>query len=437
MNNTFHNPALAPNLLVNRLAQRLHLLDATIAFLCVTAYVLRLSLLTFLMNTSVSNTLFFASSTLLILAILCVLVGGVRAIDTFGMLMIVATGASLLCCERLHYVLPRWGGWVVMFWSFGPVCWTQKAAFFRSSMFSAAKFVFVMAVLLSACWWLMGLPNLGRGDFTGVMWHSMTLGAMSGFVGVVAIARAQASSRFVWYAVFGLSCILTLLASSRAALAGLALGTLIVMVLSAKRNILLSWILVMLGLFVASVPQASLEVLSTVTPEAFVSGLARKSWEHTREAHWEARWEEFLYSPLTGVGLGSAWEDTAGFDPETGAVETGSSYLAILSMTGILGASAFSLLVLSLAWKVYSKGKLIPDFKRLEICGLAGFWFVHLGAEGYIYAVGSPMALVFWLWLGCLGDEMRSLPSCRRNKVALPWTRPYMSTPQARHTLAA
>ena len=35
---------------------------------------------------------------------------------------------------------------------------------------------------------------------------------------------------------------------------------------------------------------------------------------------------------------------------------------------------------------------------------LTAFWAVHLGAEGYIYAVGSVFALVFWLWLATVGN---------------------------------
>jgi hypothetical protein len=50
---------------------------------------------------------------------------------------------------------------------------------------------------------------------------------------------------------------------------------------------------------------------------------------------------------------------------------------------------------------------------QLELVGLAGFWTVHLGAEGYVYGVGSLLGLSFWLWLGWLGDVVQAAAAKR------------------------
>jgi hypothetical protein len=93
-------------------------------------------------------------------------------------------------------------------------------------------------------------------------------------------------------------------------------------------------------------------------------------------------------------------------DEESGGVETGSSYLAILSMTGCGGAAAWLVFAAGLVRRVRLSWTAMAENERLQTCAMAGFWAVHLGAEGYIYAVGSAMGITFWLWLGNLSDEL-------------------------------
>jgi O-antigen ligase len=161
------------------------------------------------------------------------------------------------------------------------------------------------------------------------------------------------------------------------------------------------------------IPAASVDLVVSLLPNEVTAGLTQKSWNNSREMHWQARWDEFLSSPFTGVGFATAWEDTIGVDDETGAVETGSSYLAMLSMTGYVGGVACLLLALSLAMRLLACWPILTERQRLEIGSSASFWLVHLGAEGYIYAVASLLGLTFWLWLGCLNDELHAVTALR------------------------
>jgi O-antigen ligase len=332
--------------------------------------------------------------------------GGVVPLRWLGLGMIAAAAASLMTCEDLEFARARWAGWSLMLVAVGPVSNAPRAREFRRSLMEIVLAAIVAVTLISAAWWIVGLPNMGRGDFTGIMWHSMTLGPLAALAGLTALSRAMSRGSLAWLGVFAASAGVATLAASRSALAGMALGALILAALKLKRRPLISAVVLAAGLVMGVAPDFSLGILSGVLPENVTAGLMRKSWEHTREAQWDARWEEFLYSPATGVGFASGWEDTAGYNEETGAIETGSSYLSILSMTGVFGAWAFLMLVISAGLRTLKVWRRLEERQKSEIACFAGFWAVHLGAEGYIYGVGSLMGLTFWLWLGRLCDQL-------------------------------
>jgi O-antigen ligase len=132
--------------------------------------------------------------------------------------------------------------------------------------------------------------------------------------------------------------------------------------------------------------------------------LARKGIENTRTDLWQARLEEFKSSPVFGIGVamgtgsGSVIEASGSI-----RVEPGSSYLAVLAMTGGLGAIAF---FSAMGWLVY--GFITVQRKmplKQDILSAAGiFLAVHGVAEGWILGFGSPLCFLFWLWLGNVGD---------------------------------
>jgi O-antigen ligase len=344
-----------------------------------------------------------------IAAVLCgcayVLAGGVARLNWRGLAVILAAGVSLCRCESFDYSLTRWLGWTLMLVTVGPVNNSRLAQQFRRSTLTTITAVFTLVTIASAAWWVVGLPNLGRGDFTGVMWHSMTLGPLAAVTGLVALARATRGSA-AWYGVFACACLVAVLAASRSAIAAMVLGVMVIVILRMKRRPILSMTMLAVALVGAVAPETTLDVLGGLLPERITGGLSRKQWDHTRELHWQARWDEFCASPLTGVGFAVGWEGSIGYNDETGAIETGSSYLSILSMTGILGATAFLWLTFSLARRTWRRWPSLAPREKLQTASLGAFWSVHLGAEGYIYAVSSLMGLAFWLWLGCLGDQL-------------------------------
>jgi O-antigen ligase len=370
------------------------------------SYMLRASLVGHEMSGRFENVFSQATIVSLLVAFAYVTLHGLVSIHGGSALLVVATGISLAGCEGLDFALPRWIGWAILVWTLGPINCTPCARKLRCLTLEMVTAIFAYATALSAVWWIAGMPNMGRGDFTGVLWHSMTLGPVAALAALLAFLRALSLGSLLWYALFVLDAAVCLLASSRSALAALVAGLLIVAALKLKRSPLISSLVLGCAATLIAFPTVMLDAASAVVPDQLTAGLEQKSWENSRERHWDARWEEFCSSPWTGIGFSYAWEDSAGVDEESGSVETGSSYLAILSMTGCCGAAAWLVFAAGLARRLRRKWTALAEEQRFRICAMAGFWAVHLGAEGYIYAVGSTMGMTFWLWLGTVGDEL-------------------------------
>ena len=121
---------------------------------------------------------------------------------------------------------------------------------------------------------------------------------------------------------------------------------------------------------------------------------------NTRETLWNDRIREFHSSPIFGVGFASQ----SNLLSETksgelgGKIEPGSTYLMVLSMTGVIGMMALlffflkPLMSLNFWTRVYS-------IERYKLAAYI-FFLVHFVAEGYIFSSGSLLACVFWLLVG-------------------------------------
>lgn len=126
---------------------------------------------------------------------------------------------------------------------------------------------------------------------------------------------------------------------------------------------------------------------------------------NSREAHWMQRLAEFESSPVFGIGFSSVDIKNTSigstFDLRNGKVETGSSWLSVLSMTGIVGFIFFLCVILGglkKAWSMKDEYPLVSGF----LIALLSFWICHMIAEGYILAGGNTLAFFTWLTLGVI-----------------------------------
>ena len=243
------------------------------------------------------------------------------------------------------------------------------------------------------------------GIFGGLTTHSMVLGPISGVAIIFLIWRMTCINKGLLKITISLlmcvACIAALfLSASRGALVATAASVLIVIYLKSRHkwSNLMNAFLVSVLLFAVFSP--------VIIP--FTSGVIEKQQNNiqsgstffSREAKWNNRWEEFIDNPFFGVGF-SAMDpkNTEDYFIDTGVNEPGSSWLAILSMTGIIGFITFFYLVFftyKRLWKMAG-----PHNKdSILILGVFSLFLIHLIIEGYIYAAGSYLCYLFWLIFG-------------------------------------
>lgn len=120
----------------------------------------------------------------------------------------------------------------------------------------------------------------------------------------------------------------------------------------------------------------------------------------SRDEKWNARITEFESSPVFGIGYPSVNPnlDDVGFG---GVVEPGTSWLAILSMTGIVGFVLF----FSIFYKAYKACNRMCRREDALYLGLLALFAVHMMAEGYVFAAGGFLCFILWLVIGCCYDR--------------------------------
>ena len=240
------------------------------------------------------------------------------------------------------------------------------------------------------------------GLFGGLTTHSMLLGPIAGIGALYMAYIAYLSRKKLYWVLSSLSAISVLFSASRSALAAMVAGfTIMLFRLSGSVNkfAITSVICIMIG--TASFPLwgSALDSVRAKNEANIKAGGAINS----RETLWNARFNEIRNSPIVGVGF-CAIDRTASkdenLDTRTGMVESGSSWLIILSMTGLVGA----MLLVPVFVRSYLTAYRDEDSFSALVCGILTLFFVHMLAEGYIFYGGSQMAFMLWLTVGVAMD---------------------------------
>lgn len=237
--------------------------------------------------------------------------------------------------------------------------------------------------------------NVG-GKFSGLFTHSMIFGPVSAIVSLVHFNLYLKNSKTIRLILFFLCFMSCVFSASRAALLGLGLGFLFVFfkAIRSPNSYISSKKIGRLVVFV------SLAVLPLVSV-AF-SGLLNKiavtqdefGGYNSREIKYKSRLSEFEKAPILGVGFASIDVSTGdAYNPSNGQIEPGTSHLAVLAQTGVLGMIAYFML-LGGALKNIRKNSSLYAFSA---CSLFWFFFGHGWGEGWIFAPGGMICFLFWL----------------------------------------
>lgn len=237
------------------------------------------------------------------------------------------------------------------------------------------------------------------GIFSGLTRHSMLLGPIAGFGTLYCYFKFTREKNKV-YLILMILCILSILFSaSRAALAGTVVGF-IVLVYKQQKNMgkFVRTIMMILVVGCATFPLWTKNLTYIISKN---NGQTTEISYNSREDKWANRISEFKEDPLFGIGFAAVSTDyERDYDTNSGIVETGSSWLAVFSMTGIIGA----VIVLSIIFRSFIGVWLCKSNLAPLLCGLLSFFFINMLAEGFIFSGGSFLCLMFWLFIGCAND---------------------------------
>lgn len=343
---------------------------------------------------------------------LCVLYiflqGGITTNGSFFALYF-AMGASALFCEwAVFKSVPRFGLFVMVTIVVSPFIVSDAAFRLRTLIFRNLMIFTTIAVIISFFCYFLGINYMRSGwdgseidltragNFGGLYIQSMLLGPSAMMSALVFFNAYQTKRDNLSIVLFFISAATTLLSASRGAFLSLIVPIaysffMMSNVGGAKKKMI--WLLVLAS--IAAIPFST----------RFIEGVQQKqeankeagSTFSSREKKWTCRMEEFASSPVWGVGF-------AAIDPEggdeyqklTGTIEPGSSHLAVLSMTGLLGFVPY-VYILIFAFMAVKDEKNTPS--RFARCLLIGY-IIHAIVEGYALAGGSFLCLCYWLVIG-------------------------------------
>lgn len=241
--------------------------------------------------------------------------------------------------------------------------------------------------------------NIEAGLFSGLINHSMMMGPIAGCGAVFMGSKAYATRKRI-YLVLCLFCVgASLLSASRSAVMATIAGILYMLMRASKGSGHFLRI-IMLVAVVGALTFPLWQGMTDFVVEKQTKNMQVGSSFSSRESKWNNRIAEFKNNPILGIGYVSVGLNTEDVDPQNGTVEPGSSWLAILSMTGIVGmVIMFIIFYSSFTAPCGCSDDLLPS-----ILGVIVLMAAHMGAEGYIFSANSYLFFLIWLALACARD---------------------------------
>lgn len=247
---------------------------------------------------------------------------------------------------------------------------------------------------------LNAYKSFNSGTFGGITTQSMLLAPISGIAVIACTYFALNRNKKFW--ILAIMCAGSLLfAASRSSLLATIAGEIVLFYFSSRH----------FGKTAKRIMQGAL-ILAVTYPAwgGALAGLESKNKGDlsaginldSRGEKWEIRIDEWKDSPVVGIGFCSVSNRDA--VAIGGKIEPGSSWLAILSMTGTIGFILFIIIFIRAARNSLSPRR--PSGAMLgAILIMLG---VHMMAEGHIFSGGSFLCFVVWLSIGCATDYVPS-----------------------------
>lgn len=234
------------------------------------------------------------------------------------------------------------------------------------------------------------------GYFAGLTIHSMILGPIAGIGTCFLVSRALLTKKMMYWALAILSLAAVFFSASRSATVATLVGVVITIYKQSRTSSRFLRISIILLVILASTYSFWDSLLVGVLDK---NGSASSFNYDSRIELWEGGIKDFLSNPLFGVGFCST--KNISYSLSTGQIESGSSWISVISMLGVVGA----LFIVSIFIRAFLRAFKRSDDWGPVICGVLVLFFIHMIAEGYIFAGGSFLTLMLWLTIGMATDE--------------------------------
>jgi len=292
----------------------------------------------------------------------------------------------------------------------GPLISSRNLLIFRNTIFNYLNKSFIIFSSLSYLFLVSGIYTgrkirgdfFDRVDFTGLFSHSMILSPISGLA-ILSLTYNLTNKSYSKPSIIVQLSLLILCFMS--------------LITSGSRIALIATIFAIITLLLKTFKKKYLVIFKYILPVSIIASLTFNLWGdnadfllskfaisdesivYSRFSKWENRLLEIEKSPIYGIGFSSVDSNNIYYDMSSnGTVEPGSSWLAIMSMTGIFGLISFLFLISSLISRM-------KESSRNNFLYSYGFFFmIHFIAEGYIFASGSILFFTFWLLIGLISD---------------------------------
>lgn len=247
------------------------------------------------------------------------------------------------------------------------------------------------------------------GWFGGITVHSMLMGPVSALGATFMTWYATGATfrtkrnKYIAYGVVFACLAAAMLSASRGSTAAAIIGSAVVYILrNGKSGSRMTSSLIGL-LFIGMVAQPLLSPFTDMVMQKQSENIASGSTFSSREIKWENRIDEFVSNPLVGSGFCTVGINTDDYS-QGGIVETGSSWLAVLSMMGIVGVISIFLIVFKPIFTIYRR------MNRTDVLffGIFCVFLLHMATEGYIFAGGNFMFFYFWLFVGSVHAYLKT-----------------------------
>lgn len=323
-------------------------------------------------------------------------------------LFIVSCLPGVLLSFYQEEALQRYLGLVLLIAAVGPLFSGSKCARLRLMGWITVLVFAIFVSVASVFWRFLPLPSIGLGLFSGATPQPKTL-AFNSVLAVIVLASFITQRNWkLAFPVLMTAILVTVLTGSRASLVAIIVSMAIIIYI--RRAVGIAFLTA--GL-ISSLVLLSQVNLQSIVGSKTVSWYAEKGLSDTRSHLWQMRLKDYSSSPVFGVGVGVASEilrdptlqdmsSGVAFFDENGRLvfEPGSSWLAVLSMTGLSGSLAFLLLL------VQAVRSCLRYWKRaaLQVYALqmatGAFFTLQFIEGGFVLSFGNPHTLYFWLWLG-------------------------------------